>query len=75
MLGRVVANASGMDFPEFVQQRILDPLEMTSTFWDVDKVPPARTATGYSLGGGHTRFAPGDPEGELSKIRRSATAP
>ena len=66
LLGRVVANASGMEFPEFVQQRILDPLEMTSTFWDVEKVPLDRTATGYSLGGGHTSFAPGDPEGELS---------
>lgn len=66
LLGRIVANASGMPFPEFVQQRILDPLEMTSTFWDVEKVPQRRTATGYSLGGGHTGFAPGDPEGELS---------
>src|SRR5690606_29036145 len=31
LLGRIVANVSGMPFPEFVQQRILDPLEMTST--------------------------------------------
>ena len=66
LLGRIVANVSGMEFPEFVQQRILGPLDMTSTFYDVEKVPPGRTATGYSLGGGHTRFAPGDPEGELS---------
>jgi CubicO group peptidase (beta-lactamase class C family) len=66
LLGRIVANVSGMSFPEFVQQRILDPLEMTSTYWDVEKVPLDRTALGYSLGGGHTSFAPGDPEGELS---------
>lgn len=66
ILGRVVANVSGMPYAEFVQQRILDPLEMTSTFWNVEDVPPSRAATGYSLGGGHAGFAPGDPEGELS---------
>lgn len=66
ILGRVVANASGMEFTEFVQQRILDPLEMTSTYWEVERVPRGRGATGYSLGGGHTRFAPGDPDGDLS---------
>ena len=66
ILGRVIANVSGMPYREFVQQRILDPLEMTSTFWNVEDVPPGRAATGYSLGGGHRGFAPGDPEGELS---------
>ena len=66
ILGRVVANVSGMQFAEFVQQRILDPLQMSSTFWDPEEVPRARLATGYSLGGGHGGFAPGDPEGELS---------
>jgi CubicO group peptidase (beta-lactamase class C family) len=66
ILGRVVANASGKEFVEFVQQRILDPLQMTSTYWEASRVPRNRRATGYSLGGGHTAFAPGDPDGELS---------
>lgn len=66
ILGRVVANASGMPFVEFVQRRILDPLEMSSTYWEAARVPRSRRAVGYSLGGGHTAFAPGDPEGELS---------
>lgn len=36
LLGEVVATASGMDWPAFVQARILDPLEMKATYPGTD---------------------------------------
>ena len=66
ILGRIVENASGMAFVDFVDARILKPLGMKSTFWEVAQVPADRRAIGYSRGGGHTAFAPGDSEGALS---------
>ncbi len=51
-LGEIVRRASGTDFPDYVQQQILDPLSMPSTaFEPLPDALAARRATGY---GGRT---------------------
>jgi CubicO group peptidase (beta-lactamase class C family) len=47
LLGRIVANASGMSYADYVRQAILAPLGMTSSGFDVTRAPKARTAVGY----------------------------
>ena len=47
VLGRVIEVASGMPFGRFVQQNVLDPLGMTSTFWTVPQADAGRLATAY----------------------------
>jgi CubicO group peptidase (beta-lactamase class C family) len=47
LLGRIVANASGMPYDDYVTRRILQPLGMTSTAFDQRNVPSARLASGY----------------------------
>lgn len=47
LLGRVVSNVSGVPYGDYIRTRILHPLGMTSTYWDVSEVPAARLARGY----------------------------
>lgn len=47
LLGRIVANASGMKYTDYVQKTILTPLGMTSSGFDAPKAPKARYALGY----------------------------
>lgn len=47
ILGRIVANVSGMSWTRYVTEQILKPLGMTSTFMQANAVPPARLAHGY----------------------------
>lgn len=47
LLGRIIANASGMAYTDYVRQTILLPLGMTSSGFDVTRAPKARTAIGY----------------------------
>lgn len=47
VMGRVIEVASGMPFDRFVQQRIFDPLKMTSSFWTVPQSEVGRLATNY----------------------------
>ena len=47
LLGRIVANASGMAYTDYVQRRILTPLGMTSSGYDAVKAPRERRAIGY----------------------------
>lgn len=47
LLGRIVANASGMKYTDYVQKTILTPLGMTASGFDVTKAPKARYALGY----------------------------
>jgi CubicO group peptidase (beta-lactamase class C family) len=47
ILGRIVANVSGMPYREYVTARILRPLGLTSTTMEVGEVPAARLAHGY----------------------------
>jgi CubicO group peptidase (beta-lactamase class C family) len=47
VLAAVVEKASGMPFQAFVQRRILGPLQMTSTEWQVDTAQIERFAANY----------------------------
>jgi CubicO group peptidase (beta-lactamase class C family) len=47
LLGEVVARISGMPYVEYVQQRIFDPLGMTSTSFTPDAELASRCAVGY----------------------------
>ncbi|QIG78594.1 serine hydrolase domain-containing protein [Stakelama tenebrarum] len=48
VLGRVIEVASGMAFDRFVQERLLDPLGMTSTYWTVPTSETGRFSTVYA---------------------------
>ncbi|MGN6374850.1 MAG: serine hydrolase domain-containing protein [Sphingomonas sp.] len=47
ILGRVIEVASGEPFDHFVDERILTPIGMTSTYWTVPKDQAGRLATAY----------------------------
>ena len=47
LLGRIVANASGMPYRTYVEQNLLTPLGMTSSGYDVMASPIERRAIGY----------------------------
>jgi CubicO group peptidase (beta-lactamase class C family) len=47
ILGRIVANVSGMPYPRYLTERVLQPLGMTSTTLEASAVPPHRLAHGY----------------------------
>jgi CubicO group peptidase (beta-lactamase class C family) len=47
LLGRIIANASGMKYTDYVRKTILTPLGMTASGYDVTKAPKARYAIGY----------------------------
>lgn len=47
ILGRIVANVSGMPYARYVRERILLPLGMTVTTLEARQVPPHRLAHGY----------------------------
>ena len=47
ILGRVVSSAAGVEYRDFVTQRILEPLGMTATTFERADVPEARLAVGY----------------------------
>ena len=47
ILGRIVANVSGMPYARYVRERILLPLGMTVTTLEVATVPPRLLAHGY----------------------------
>ncbi len=47
LLGRIITNASGMAYTDYVRQTILSPLGMASSGFDAPKAPKARYALGY----------------------------
>lgn len=49
ILGRIVANVSGVPYARYVRERILQPLGMHATTLEARDVPPARLAHGYRL--------------------------
>ncbi|MBW4330186.1 beta-lactamase family protein [Stakelama sp. CBK3Z-3] len=59
VMGRVIEVASGMPFDQYVNQRILTPLKMESTWWTVPADQKNRLATNY-IWMGDTRV-PVDP--------------
>lgn len=47
VMGAVIEKASGMPFDRFVQIRLLDPLRMNSTYWNVPASEVGRLSTNY----------------------------
>jgi CubicO group peptidase (beta-lactamase class C family) len=47
LLGQVVTVVAGQPYQEFIRNRLLQPLGMTSTVWEAAEVPADRFATGY----------------------------
>jgi CubicO group peptidase (beta-lactamase class C family) len=47
ILGRIIANVSGMTYPRYIDQRVLNPLGMTVTTLEAASVPASRLAHGY----------------------------
>jgi serine-type D-Ala-D-Ala carboxypeptidase/endopeptidase len=58
ILGRIVANVSGMPYKDFVQKTLLGPLGMTSSGFDVMAAPEARRALGYRWEDGAWKLEP-----------------
>ncbi|TPG20355.1 class A beta-lactamase-related serine hydrolase [Sphingomonas koreensis] len=60
VLARVVEVASGEPFDRFVQRRLLTPLKMSSTYWQVPAGEAGRLATNYAfVGDNRTPLDPG----------------
>jgi D-alanyl-D-alanine-carboxypeptidase/D-alanyl-D-alanine-endopeptidase len=47
LLGRIVANVSGMPYRQYVEQNLLRPLGMASSGYEVSESPTERRAIGY----------------------------
>ena len=68
ILGRIVANVSGMPYPRYVTERVLLPLGMTSTTLEASAVPPGRLAHGYRLRDGEWIEEPALPDGAFGPM-------
>lgn len=47
ILGRVITNVTGLEYRDAVGSRLLQPMGLTSTAYDVDELSTERVATGY----------------------------
>jgi CubicO group peptidase (beta-lactamase class C family) len=68
ILGRIVANVSGLPYRQYVQANILKPLGMTSTTLEAAEVPPDRLAHGYRLEGTELVDEPALPDGAFGQM-------
>jgi CubicO group peptidase (beta-lactamase class C family) len=68
ILGRIVANVSGMPYPRYITERVLLPLGMTSTVLEASAVPPDRLAHGYRLRDGEWIEEPPLPDGAFGPM-------
>lgn len=69
ILGRIVANVSGMPYSRYVSEHILQPLGMSATTLEARSVPPTRLARGYRLQDGAWLEEPGGLPGFGSLMR------
>ena len=68
ILGRIVANVSGMPYPRYLTQRVLRPLGMHSTTLEARDVSPQRLAHGYRLQDGAWLEEPQLPDGAFGPM-------
>jgi CubicO group peptidase (beta-lactamase class C family) len=68
ILGRIVANVSGMPYARYVRTQILRPLGMTSTTLESADVPKSRLAHGYRLQDGQWLEEPQLPDGSFGAM-------
>ena len=79
ILGRVITNSSGVEYKDFVRDRLLDPLGMTATAYLEEEIPSDRLARGYVRRDDAWQEEPIDGYGALApwaaSSRRSRTSP
>ena len=68
ILGLVIAAVSGRPYPEFVTQRLLRPLGMTSTGFEAPGFPADRLARGYQRSGDQWDELEPDPCGAFAPM-------
>jgi CubicO group peptidase (beta-lactamase class C family) len=68
ILGRIVANVSGMPYAQYITERVLLPLGMTSTTLEARAVPADRLAHGYRLRDGEWIEEPPLPDGAFGPM-------
>ncbi|CAA9302974.1 MAG: Beta-lactamase class C-like and penicillin binding proteins (PBPs) superfamily [uncultured Gemmatimonadetes bacterium] len=68
ILGRIVANVSGMPYSRYLTERVLRPLGMNSTTLEASAVPPNRLAHGYRLRDGEWIEEPQLPDGAFGPM-------
>ncbi|MEA2609191.1 MAG: hypothetical protein QOJ75_1434 [Chloroflexota bacterium] len=68
ILGRIVTRVAGIEYRDFVRERLLDPLRMGATTYLRDEVPDERLAVGYVRRDGAWLEEPIDPYGALASM-------
>jgi CubicO group peptidase (beta-lactamase class C family) len=68
ILGRIVVNVSGLSYPRYIREKVLQPLGMTSTTMEARDVPAARLAHGYRLQDGTWLEEPPLPDGSFGAM-------
>jgi len=68
ILGRIVVRVSGMPYRQYISQRVLRPLGMTSTTLEAAEVPPARLAHGYRWEDERWKEEPPLPDGAFGSM-------
>lgn len=68
ILGRIVANVSGMPYSRYVTERVLRPLGMNVTTLEAGSVPAHRLAHGYRLRDGEWIEEPQLPDGAFGPM-------
>ena len=75
ILGRIVANVSGMPYARYLRERILLPLGMTSTTLESGDVNPTKLAHGYRLQDGEWLLEPALADGAFGVMGGMLTTP
>jgi CubicO group peptidase (beta-lactamase class C family) len=68
ILGRVISNVAGHEYQDVVRERLLEPLGMTATTYELASVPPARLAHWYLWRDEAYVPEPFDPYGALASM-------
>ncbi len=68
ILGRVVANVSGMPYAKYIRAKVLLPLGMSVTTLEAREVPPGRLAHGYRRQDGVWLEEPQLPDGSFGPM-------
>ena len=68
ILGQVVARVSGLRYRDYVEQKILRPLGMTSTRWEPSSVPAGHLAKGYQWKDGAWQEEPALADGAFGAM-------
>lgn len=68
LLGRIIANVSGLPYRRYVERSLLAPLGMTSSGYAVGEWPVERRAIGYRWAEGHWREEPTMADGAFGAM-------